>query len=255
MPHFQDIAITGASGGLGRALALALAAPVVTLHLTGRDAARLGAVAATCRALGAAAAETTADVTDQAAMQAWIEGCGRLDLVVANAGISGGPGRASGEDAAQLRAIFATNVDGVFNTVLPALAAMRAQAPGPDGRRGRIAVIGSIAGLIALPTSPAYSAAKAALDFWVSAAAPGAARDGIGLTIVRPGFIRTPMTDGNPYKMPGLMEADAAAARIVAGLAAGRTHITFPKAFAGFARLGQLLPKSLLARLPGKPPR
>ena len=255
MRRFQDIAITGASGGLGRALALALAAPDVTLHLTGRDTARLGAVAATCRALGATAAATTADVTDRPAMQAWIETCGRLDLVIANAGISGGPGQSNLEDPAQLRAIFATNLDGVFNTVLPALGALRVQPAGADGWRGRVAIIGSIAGLIALPTAPAYSAAKAALDFWVSAAAPGAARDGIGLSIVRPGFIRTPMTAGNPYRMPGLMDADAAAAKIIAGLAAGQTHVTFPKSLAAIARFGQLLPKSLLARLPGKPPR
>ncbi len=70
---------------------------------------------------------------------------------------------------------------------------------------------------------------------------------------MRPGFIRTPMTAKNPFKMPGLMDADAAAARIIAGLAAGRTHITFPAAFAAFARLGQMLPKSLMAGLPDKP--
>ncbi len=186
-------------------------------------------------------------------MADWINGCGRLDLVVANAGISAGPGAANTEGAAQVRQVIDTNVTGTFNTVLPALALLAGQPRGADGWRGRIAVVGSIAGLIALPTSPAYSASKAMLNMWVTAAAPRAARDGIGLSIVRPGFIRTPMTAGNPYKMPGLMEADRAAARIMAGLAAGQTHITFPRRLAALARVGNALPAGWLARLPNKP--
>jgi len=252
MQDFTNVAITGASSGLGRALALGLAHPGVTLHLAGRDAGRLGQVAATARALGAAVTETVLDVTDAAATAAWIEAAAAT-LVIANAGISAGPGTNNVESPAQIRAVFATNVDGVFNTVLPAMTAMQKLPPADGGLRGRIVIIGSIAGLIASPASPAYSAAKAALDFWVSAAAPNAAKDGIGLTIVRPGFIRTPMTAGNPYKMPGLMDADQAARIIIKGLQAGRTHITFPAWFAAFARLGNLLPKSLLANVPKKP--
>jgi NAD(P)-dependent dehydrogenase (short-subunit alcohol dehydrogenase family) len=253
MQPYRDIAITGASSGLGRALALAAAGEGVQLHLAGRDARRLAEVAATARALGAAVTETLSDVTDVAAMAAWIDGCGRLDLVIANAGVSAGPGAADTEPASGIRAVFATNVDGVFNTVLPAIAVMAGQEPNADGIRGCIAIVGSIAGLIASPTSPAYSAAKAALDFWVRAAAPGAKRAGIGLTIVRPGFIRTAMTAGNQYEMPGLMDADAAAAKILTGLQLGRTKITFPLWLAAAAKLGNTLPKSWLARLPRKP--
>jgi NAD(P)-dependent dehydrogenase (short-subunit alcohol dehydrogenase family) len=250
MPEFSHIAITGASSGLGRALALAYAAPGRMLHLSGRDSGRLLEVATTARALGATVTETILDVTDSGATKNWIDTRGPLDLVIANAGISAGPGAANLEAPAQIRAVFEINVGGVFNTVLPAIAVMATQ-PGPS--RGRIAIIGSIAGLIALPTSPAYSASKAALDFWVTASAPNAARDGIGLTIIRPGFIRTPMTEKNPYKMPGLMDADRAAKIICAGLKAGRTTITFPAWFALFARFGQLLPKSAFGRVKSKP--
>jgi short-subunit dehydrogenase len=240
---YQHIAITGASSGLGRALALELAGPGVTLHLSGRDPARLAAVAGEVRAKGAQTHECIADVTDAPAMASWMLGIERLDLVIANAGVSAGPGKANRETAGQIRQVFGTNVDGVFNTVLPAM----------ERRVSRIVIIGSIAGLIALPTSPAYSAAKAALNFWVQAAAPGAARDGIALTLVRPGFIRTPMTAKNPYPMPGLMDAGQAARLIVAGIAAGKTFITFPWWFAALARFGNLLPKSIFARVPGKP--
>jgi short-subunit dehydrogenase len=251
--HYTSIAITGASSGLGRALAIAYAHPGVTLHLTGRDAARLAEVAATCRKLGAIALTTLADVTDRAAMENWIAQAGELDLVIANAGISAGPGAANAESPENIRNILATNIDGALNTALPAIALMSRQPIGPNGNRGRIACIGSIAGLIALPTTPTYSAAKAALNFWVSASAPNLARDGIALTLVRPGFIRTPMTERNPYKMPGIIDADQAAAKIQAGLAAGKTTITFPYWFSIFARIGDLMPKSIFNNFKNKP--
>ena len=251
MPY-QNIAITGASSGLGRALALNYAKPGVTLHLTGRDATRLAEVAKTARALGAGVTETVLEVTDAAATQAWVQGCAPLDLIIANAGISGGPGRDNLESAAQINAIFNTNVTGAFNSVLPAMALMANQPVAANGWRGRAVIVGSIAGLIALPTSPAYSASKAALDFWVTATAPNAAKDGVGLSLVRPGFIRTPMTAHNPYKMPGLMDADNAARIILAGLEAGKTHITFPWWFGLVARFGQMLPKAVFAKVPRK---
>jgi short-subunit dehydrogenase len=251
--NYENIAITGASNGLGRALAIAYAHPGAILHLTGRDAARLAEIAATTRALGAAATETVADVTDRAAMAAWIAGCGQLDLVIANAGISSGPGAANIETPDKIRALFATNIDGVFNTVLPAMTAIAAQPPNAAGARGRIAIVGSIAGLMALPISPTYSATKAALDTWVTASAHNAAKDGIGLTIIRPGFIRTGITARNPYAMPGLMDADHAARLIRAGLAAGKTHITFPWWLAALARFSRLLPSAAFDRVRKKP--
>jgi NAD(P)-dependent dehydrogenase (short-subunit alcohol dehydrogenase family) len=249
----RTIAITGASSGLGRALALAYAKPGVHLHLAGRNQARLSEVTATAQALGANASASSFDITDAAAAEAWVQGCGGLDLVIANAGISAGPGTANLETPANVRAIVAANISGVFNTVLPAMALMSTQPPDAGGVRGRVAVVGSIAGLIALPTSPAYSASKAMLDMWVTASTPNAAKAGIRLTIVRPGFIRTPMTAKNPYKMPGLMDADQAAAKIAAGIAAGKSQITFPWWLAAWARFGNMLPAALLAGMPKKP--
>jgi short-subunit dehydrogenase len=249
----STIAITGASSGLGRALALAYARPGISLHLAGRNAARLAEVAATARSLGASATETVFDVTDAAGSKTWIESAGQIDLIIANAGISIGPGAANVETPANIRAVFATNIDGVFNTVLPAMTLMATQPVGAAGLRGRIVIIGSIAGLMALPISPTYSASKAALDTWVTASAYNARKDGIGLTLVRPGFIRTPITSRNPYAMPGLMDADVAAAKIIAGIAAGKTHITFPWWLAAFARFSKLLPAATFANIKKKP--
>jgi short-subunit dehydrogenase len=256
MALYRSILITGASSGIGRALAVACAAPEVALHLSGRDAARLEDAATACRARGAEVRTAVLDVRDAPAMAAWIAAVGRLDLVIANAGTSAGTLDGSPESAAQVRAIFAINLDGMLNTVLPALAIMTAQPPDTGGLRGRIAVVASVAAFVASPSSPAYCASKAAADSWTVAAAASAQRRGVQMTSVCPGFIRTAMTAGNPFPMPGLMDADRAAHIILRGIAAGRRRIAFPWWMAAFARLGGLLPPRLvaatMARVPGK---
>ena len=229
MAQYSTVLITGASSGIGAALALELAAPGVTLHLSGRDAGRLAAVAEACRARGAAT--RAAPCWTCATRRRWRPGWrrrGRLDLVVANAGISAGAGEKAPESAAQTRAIFATNLDGVLNTVLPAIEAMRRQPPGADGWRGRIAVVASIAAFVAGSAAPAYCASKAAADAWTVATALGLRRDGIALTSVCPGYIRTAMTARNRFPMPGLMDADRAARIILRAVAAGRIRVIFP---------------------------
>jgi NAD(P)-dependent dehydrogenase (short-subunit alcohol dehydrogenase family) len=244
-----SILITGASSGIGEALAHALATPATTLHLSGRDRTRLDMVAAACRESGATVEPVLLDVRDAAAMAAWVGGAGKLDLVVANAGISAGTGEPGVEQPGQTRAIFATNVDGVFNTVLPAIEIMSAQPTGADGVRGRIAVIASIAALIATFAAPAYGASKAAVDAWAVASAPGLRRHGINLTSVCPGYIRTPMTARNRFRMPGLMDSERAARIILRGIAAGRVRVTFPWWMGLAARIGDLLPPERIGGL------
>ncbi|MDE2199622.1 MAG: SDR family NAD(P)-dependent oxidoreductase [Rhodospirillales bacterium] len=255
MARYDSVLITGASSGLGRALAEACAAPGVTLHLGGRDAARLAAAATACRARGATVHAVLRDVRDAAAMAAWIGGAGRLDLVIANAGISAGTADAA-ESAAQTRAIFAVNLDGMLNTVLPALAAMRGQQADARGWRGQIAVVASIAGFVAAPGAPSYCAAKAAADAWTVASAHSAAAEGIRLTSLCPGYVRTAMTAANRFPMPGLMDAGRAARIMLAGIAAGRRRVVFPWWMGLLARVAGLLPPRLLAaamaRAPGK---
>lgn len=252
-PRFGSVLITGASSGLGRALALACAAPGTTLHCSGRDAARLEAVAEAARARGAAVRRAVLDVRDADATAAWIAGAGRLDLVIANAGVSAGTGGGAPESPAQTRLLVETNLLGMLNTVHPALAAMRAQPPGADGVRGRIAVIASIAGFVPAPGAPAYCATKAAADAWTVATAAVAARAGVAMTSVCPGHIRTPMTTGNRFPMPGLMEADRAAAIILRGIARGRRRVVFPWWLGCAARLIGLLPPRLSTTLLGRP--
>jgi short-subunit dehydrogenase len=258
MQPYRIVLITGASSGIGRALAEACAAPGITLFLGGRAADRLTAVADACRARGAEVHDAVIDVRDAAALADWILGAGRLDLVVANAGVSAGSGDNVPEPPEQARAIFATNLDGVLNTVLPAMAVMATQAPGADGVRGRIATIASIAAFVPAPGAAAYCASKAAVDTWTVASAHSARARGIALTSVCPGYVRSNMTANNRFPMPGLMHADRAAGIILRGIAQGRVRIAFPWWMAAAARLAGLLPPRFLAtrlaRQPAKPP-
>jgi NAD(P)-dependent dehydrogenase (short-subunit alcohol dehydrogenase family) len=182
-------------------------------------------------------------------MADWVQASGPLDLVVANAGISGRPRDGGHEQAELTRAIFDTNLGGVLNTVLPAMAVMARQPPGEDGIRGRIAAVASIAAFIAAPDSPAYCASKAAVDGWMVATAPAARRQGLLLTSICPGFIRTAMTAGYQFPMPGLMDAERAARIILRGLAAGRMRVAFPWWMGVAARAAGLLPPPVIGVL------
>ena len=220
----RAILITGASSGIGEALARAYAKPGIALALTGRDRIRLEAAAADCRARGAEVLAEIVDATDRAAMERFInaaEALAPLELVIANAGISAGTGD-TGESADQVRRIFAANVEGVFNTVLPALPFLRQR------RRGQIAVMSSLASFRGFPGAPAYCGSKAAVRVWGEGLRPALAAAGVAVSVICPGFVTTRMTDGNRFPMPFLMDAERAARIIVRGLAGNRARIAFP---------------------------
>lgn len=251
----STIVITGASGGIGRALATAYARLGATLHLFGRDAARLEATAAAVAVHGGTAAIHAADVCDAAAMAealTAIDATTPVDLLVANAGISAGT-RGGGESDAQTRAVFAVNIDGVLNTVLPLLAPMRAR------RKGQIAIVSSVAGFRGFAGAPAYCGSKAAVRVWGEGLRAEAAADGVAVSVVCPGFVETPMTGANGFPMPFLMQPDRAARIIRKGLARNRGRITFPWQMAVVGWFLRALPDALIdrlgRRLPKKPPQ
>lgn len=236
---FRSILITGASSGLGAALAVAYAGAGVHLHLGARRADLLATVAQACRDLGAEVSVAVLDVTSAADTRAWVIRSNDqhpLDLVVANAGISGGTSGGSESDA-QVRAIFAINVDGVLNTVLPAIPLMTASG------RGQIAIMASLAGHRGFPSAPAYCGSKAAVKVWGEGLRGDLASHGIGVSVVMPGFVTTPMTDVNEFPMPFKMSAERAAGIIRHGLARNKARIAFPwpTAFIGWL-LGALSP-------------
>ena len=248
----RHILITGASSGIGEALAKAYAGIGIRLALTGRDRDRLEAVAAACRASGAEVVTAVLDVTDAAAVAAWIkgeDGAAPLDLVVANAGTSAGTG-SGGENAEQARRIFAVNLDGVVNTVQAAIWLMEAR------RSGQLALMSSLASFRGFPGAPAYSASKAAVRVYGEALRGTLARRGIAVSVICPGFVKTRMTAGNKFPMPLLMEADRAAAIIRRGLARNKARIAFPRRLYAVALVLAALPPAVtdrwLVRLPEK---
>lgn len=251
--EYRHVLITGASSGLGKALAGAFAAPGVTLSLTGRNAARLRRSAEDCIARGALTDTRIMDITDGEEAASWVRKADAkqpVDLVIANAGISGGPGAGGGETAEVTRRIFAVNVDGVLNTVLPAIPLMR------ERQRGQIAIISSLAGLRGMPSAPAYSASKAAVLAYGEALRGALAGDGIGVTTVCPGFIRTPLTAVNQFRMPFILPPEEAAAIIARRLPRNPARIAFPFPLYAAMRLLNCLPSGisgpLFARLPKK---
>jgi len=252
MRNPASILITGASSGIGAALAITYAAPGISLALAGRDRERLKDVRAACLAAGAQVMATVVDVMDRDRMQAWIHDADRsrpLDLVIANAGISGGTA-GDGESDEQSRRIFDANITGVLNTVHPALAAMRRRG------RGQIAIMSSVASFRGMPGAPAYSASKAAVRTYGEALRGALHADGIAVSVICPGFVRSRMTDANAFRMPMLMDADRAAGIIKRGLARNRARIAFPWPVYFAAWLAGALPPAitdpLFRRLPRK---
>ena len=253
--HFQSpasILITGASSGLGAALARSYAGPGVSLALTGRNAERLERTAAACRDAGATVRSRTLDVLEAERLATWmleVNAAAPLDLVIANAGVSAGTG-GGGEDEAQVRRMLRTNLDGVINTVLPAIGLMR-----PRGR-GQIAIMSSLAAFRGFPGAPAYCASKAAVRVWGEALRGHLHDEGIGVSIICPGYIKTPMTQVNEFTMPLLMEAGDAARIIRRGLARNKARIAFPWRLYAAVWLISALPPALtdplLRRLPKK---
>ena len=226
MEDMKSVLITGASSGIGEALALHYARPGIFLALSGRNENRLEAVAETCRRKGALVEIAVLDASDRCNMADWIADMDEtrpLDLVIANAGISGGTGGVmNGEPADQARRIFEVNVMGVVNTIEPALPLMLARG------HGQIALVSSMAGFRGFPSAPAYSASKGAVRFYGEALRGSLRKTGIRVNVIMPGFVKSRITDANDFHMPFLMEAGKAAAIIAKGLSRNRGRIAFP---------------------------
>lgn len=242
----EGVIITGASAGIGRALAEALAEPGVRLGLLGRDAGRLESVAAVCRQKGAEVELGQIDVADFDLLNAWVsdfERRGTVKLMIANAGMTApyGDGYGDGqggrlEDRALSRRLLDVNLFGVLNAVYAVEPGMRRQG------EGQIVLLSSLAAFRGMALTPAYSASKAAVKAYAEALRDLLAPAGIKVSVVCPGFVETGMSDQFPGPRPQMMSSEQAAERILKGVRRDEACIAFPWSTALGMRLLSVLP-------------
>jgi short-subunit dehydrogenase len=247
--------ITGASSGIGEALARHYAARGARVGLFARREAELARIASSLAP--ADVATYAGDVRDarrvEWAAQDFLARFGAPGVVIGNAGVSRGTMTEFAEDLPAFRAVFETNVLGLVNTFQPFIAPMRAAGG------GTLVGIASVAGFRGLPGSGAYSASKAAAIGYLESLRVELRTSGIAVVTVCPGYIATPMTARNPYRMPFLMQADVAARRIAGAIARRKRFYVLPWQMAIAGRLFRALPRPLYDRLlthgPRKPRR
>lgn len=252
---FRQAVVTGACGGLGQALALALLDSGARVALVGLNRPVLDALAA--RAPGRATVYTP-DVSDSAAMQAmaadWMGRAGLPDLVVANAGVAGGFDTAEAADLAVMRRMLEINLLGPVTTFQPFVRAWRAAPPSEQARCALVGVA-SIAGWRGMPGNGAYCASKGGLIRYLESLRAECRGTALSVHTVSPGYLRTPLTAGNRFAMPGLMDADPAARALLQGVARGREHIVLPRHIGWLAHLLAVLPARWHDRLLRDQPR
>lgn len=243
--------ITGASSGIGEALAVYYAAKGATLGLAAR---RAEALEALNRRLGGNHACYALDVADAPALHAaagnFIARCGAPDIVIASAGVSAGTLSEYEEDLEAFRRIMDINVYGMAASFAPFIKAM--QAAGGDRR---LVGIASVAGIRGLPGAEAYSASKAAAIAYLESLRLEMRPCGIKVVTIAPGYVETPMTAVNPYKMPFLLPADQAAARFAAAIERGVSYTVIPWQMGVVAKILRALPNWLYDRLFTSAPR
>jgi hypothetical protein len=236
-----NVFVTGASSGIGEALARHYAGTGATLGLFARRRAELDRIAA---ALAPATVATYAgDVRDAAALAHagadFIVRFGVPDIVIGNAGISHGVLTGEAVDMPVFKEVFDTNVQGLVQTFQPFLAAMT------QARRGALVGVASVAGFRGLPGSGAYSASKAAAITYLESLRVEMHGSGVSVVTICPGFIATPMTSRNPYRMPFLLAPDKAARLIARAVERRRRFYVLPWQMAWVGRALRIMPRPL----------
>jgi NADP-dependent 3-hydroxy acid dehydrogenase YdfG len=242
--------ITGASSGIGRGLALALAAGGWTVAVTARSADALEELGRESETLSGQILAFPGDVRNAAAMKACLEHinevAGAVALCIANAGVYLPQDGLSG-NAEEWQRTIDVNLTGTVNVILPVIDQMKTRG------RGQIAIVSSVAGYRGLPTSAAYGATKAALINMAESLKFDLDRAGIRIQLINPGFVDTPATKSNPFPMPYLMTVEQAVSEIRSGLTdTRRFEIAFPGPFVRRLKALRLLPYRFYFRLIAK---
>ena len=235
--------ITGASSGIGRALAGVLAKRGVEVWVAARRQSALDELVAEIVANGGRAHAVSLDVSQPEATEATVsklnEAVGGFNLVVANAGIGGQQQPVARQTLSGVRETIETNFLGAVATLLPVVPSMIARGS------GHLVGVTSLAGEVPLPTAADYGTSKCAFSFFLASAASDLEPHGITVTDVRPGFVKTPLTDKNSFEMPFIVELDRAAHIIDSGLRRKKRTLRFPFPLAFGIAAGNALPTGL----------
>lgn len=239
--------LTGASSGIGEALSLALAEKGAILGLLARREELLKSLVENCEAVGGAARYFAVDVTDAGAVQAAADALrnefGRIDVLIANAGIGGNNKETRELQPAAVKKVIDINLIGALNSVAAVLPQML------ERKSGQLVAISSLAGIRGLPKSAAYSASKAGMTAFFESVRLDVQHQGVSVTIIQPGFIKTPLTSGRANKMPFLMELENSIPLFLNAIERKKKFAAFPWQLATIVRAGRIFPAWLYDKI------
>lgn len=246
----KTIFLTGASSGIGEALAIALAKKGAIVGLIARRKELLEKLKGQCEKVGGTARVYACDVTDEdavlAAADEFYSEFDRIDILIANAGIGGNNAETRALQPLAVKKVIDINLMGAVNSVHAVLPRMLKKGC------GQIVAISSLAGFRGLPKSAAYSASKAGMTAFFESVRLDVKHQGIDVTIIQPGFIKTPLTSGREAKMPFLMELDDAIPLFLRAIEKKKRFAAFPWQLATVVRAGKIMPGWLYDRVAGK---
>ena len=246
----ETVFLTGASSGIGAGLAVALAKKGATLGLVARREELLIELAAKCEAAGGTARVFPCDVVDSPALHTaadtFREEFGHIDIMIANAGIGGNDTATRAYEPDAVRKLVDVNLLGAVNAIHAVVPHMLERGS------GHLVAISSLAGFRGLPKSAAYSASKAAMTAFFESVRLDVREKGVDVTIIQPGFIRTPLTAGRANTMPFLMELDDAIPYFVRAIEKKKKFAAFPWQLATIVRAGKFMPSWLYDRVAGR---
>ncbi len=248
--HGQRVFLTGASSGIGEALAIALAKKGAVLALLARRRELLDKLKRECEKAGGTARVYAVDVTDEDAVQAAVDEFllefEHVDILIANAGIGGNNKETRSLQPLAVKKVVEINLLGAVNSVHAVLPHMLKHG------RGHLVAISSLAGFRGLPKSAAYSASKAGMTAFFESVRLDVKHQGIDVTIIQPGFIKTPLTSGRDAKMPFLMELNDAVPLFIKAIEKKKRFAAFPWQLATVVRAGKFMPSWLYDRIAGR---
>lgn len=246
----KTIFLTGASSGIGEALAVALAKKRTILGLVARREDMLNQLAAKCESAGGTARVFVCDVVDSPALHAaadkFRDEFGHIDIMIANAGIGGNDEATRGYEPEAVKKIIDVNLLGAVNSIHAVVPHMLERGS------GHIVGVSSLAGFRGLPKSAAYSASKAGMTAFFESVRLDVAQKGVDVTIIQPGFIRTPLTAARASKMPFLMELDDAIPHFIGAIEKKKKFAAFPWQLATIVRAGKFMPTWIYDRFAGR---